>query len=166
MRIQQLMPVLVFAVATACATLPIPTSGSTSGSTSGGGSVVLDVVRFTNDARARNGLAPLAASSKLMAAADIQARQMAEFRTVQHTISGAQYPTLQSRLQAVDYAYSNAAENAAGNQPDAQSVLAGWMSSTGHRANILDANLREIGAAMARSAKGEPYWVQVFGTPR
>jgi uncharacterized protein YkwD len=155
----------------ACANLGIPVAGSPSGSGSGTtttstGSIAADVVAYTNQARARNGLPPLASNSKLMDAARIQAQQMAQYQRADHTISGAQYPTLVSRLQAVGYGYSSAAENVAWNQRDAQSVVNGWMNSSGHRANILDPNLKEIGAAMARSAKGEPYWIQVFGTPR
>jgi uncharacterized protein YkwD len=101
-----------------------------------------------------------------MEAARIHAEQMAAYRRADHTISGAQYPNMQSRLQAVGYNYSSAAENVAWNQPDARSVVNGWMNSSGHRANILDPQLTEIGAAMARSARGEPYWIQVFGRPR
>src|SRR5436190_1779641 len=169
---------LAFAMACAmslggCAGLPIPVStGSTgggtgtSGTTASAASVAADVVRFTNDARARNGLPALAANQKLMDAARIQAQQMAQYQQADHTISGATYPTLQSRLQAVGYSYSSAAENVAWNQRDAQSVVNGWMTSAAHRANILDPYLKEIGAAMVRSSKGEPYWIQVFGTPR
>jgi len=155
-----------------CAGVPISLPGGGSvgtggGTVTGGGSAVAnDIVRYTNDARAQNGLAPLASSSRLMEAARIQAEQMAQFQRADHTISGAQYPTMQDRLTAVGYAYMRAAENVAWNQRDAQAALASWMSSSGHRANILDPNLREMGAAMARSSKNEPYWVQVFGTPR
>jgi uncharacterized protein YkwD len=91
---------------------------------------------------------------------------MAQYQRSDHTISVAQYPTMQSRLDAVGYGYSRAAENVAWNQRNAQEVVNTWMNSSGHRANILSPQLREIGAAMARSAKGEPYWIQVFGSPR
>jgi uncharacterized protein YkwD len=101
-----------------------------------------------------------------MEAARIHAEQMAAHQRQDHTISGAQYPTLQSRLQAVGYVYANAAENVAWNQQSAQSAVNSWMTSSGHRANILDPQLTEIGTAMARSARGEPYWIQVFGRPR
>ena len=101
-----------------------------------------------------------------MEAARIQAEQMAAFQRAEHTISGAQYPTLDSRLNAVGYVYSSAAENVAWNQPSAQAAVSSWMNSSGHRANILDPSLREIGTAMVRSSRGEPYWIQVFGTPR
>lgn len=162
--------VFFFALSAACSTVPIrlpEPSGSTGGATSpGGASVAEEIVRYTNDARARNGLPALSANSRLMEAARIHAGQMAAALRLAHTISEAPYPTMQDRLAAVGYAYMQAAENVAWNQRDAQAAVARWMSSTGHRANILDPGLTEIGAAMARSSRGEPYWIQVFGRPR
>ena len=164
------VPALCFLLS-ACSTLAIPTTTGGSASTtppptSGSSTVASDIVRYTNEQRARNGLPAFVVSSRLMEAARLHAQQMAAYQTMDHTISGAQYPTLQSRLQAVGYVYSSAAENVAWNSPSAQAVVTGWMNSTGHRANILDPGLTEIGTAMARSSKGEPYWIQVFGTPR
>jgi uncharacterized protein YkwD len=157
----------------ACAGIPIAlpgggTSTGTSGGdvTTGSGNVAADVIAYTNQQRTRNGLPAFATSAKLMDAAQLQARQMAQYQRLSHEISGAQYPNLAARLQAVGYVYRDAAENIAWNQPDAKAVLASWMASAGHRANILDPSLTQMGAAMARSSKGEPYWVQVFGTPR
>ena len=174
MRIQPtsvLFFVTLMTAACAGGSISIPTGGTTTpggagATTPSSGNVASDVVRYTNEARVRNRLPPLATNAKLMEAARIQAQQMAQAQRADHTISGAQYPTLQSRLNAAGYDYSNAAENVAWNQRDAASVVNTWMNSSGHRANILDPNLREIGAAMVRSSKGEPYWVQVFGTPR
>jgi uncharacterized protein YkwD len=40
------------------------------------------------------------------------------------------------------------------------------MRSSGHRANILNTNLTEIGIGLARDSSNRPYWVQVFGKPR
>lgn len=51
------------------------------------------------------------------------------------------------------------------NHKDAKTVVAGWMDSEGHRANILKTDYTEIDVAVAKNAKGEPYWVQVFGKP-
>lgn len=168
MRILQ-TSVLFFA--TGCANLPIPepTGGTGTGTgttTTSSSAVAADIVNYTNAARARNGLPALRSNSRLMEAARIHAAQMASYQRAEHTISGAQYPTMQSRLQAVGYDYRSAAENVAWNQQSAQSVVNTWMNSTGHRANILDPTLTEMGAAMARSARGEPYWIQVFGAPR
>lgn len=162
------VPALCFVVS-ACSTIAVPTRGGTGTAAPppiSGAAVEADIIRYTNDQRARNGLPAFVTSAKLVEAARIHARQMAEHQRMDHTINAAPYPTLLSRLQAVGYAYSNAAENVAWNSQSAQSVVAGWMNSAGHRANILNPNLREMGAAMARSARGEPYWIQVFGTPR
>jgi uncharacterized protein YkwD len=161
----------LFILAVACTNVPIrlPETGG-SGDGSGGAinpaTVATDIVRYTNEARARNGLPALRANSQLMEAARLHAQQMAERQQDAHTISGARYPTMQSRLDAVGYPYMQAAENIAWNQRSAQEVVNTLMNSTGHRANILDRGLTEIGAAMARSSKGEPYWIQVFGRPR
>ena len=147
--------------------LPAPSGGSPPAPTNDNlAAIASDVVRLTNEARTRNGLAAFRTSSKLMEAARLHAQQMAAYQRSDHTISGAQYPTMQSRLQAVEYVYAQAAENVAWNQSNAQAALNSWMNSSGHRANILDPGLTEIGAAMARSTRGEPYWIQVFGRPR
>ena len=156
-------------IAHACAngavSVPAPTRGD-SGPIGSPAAIAAEVVRYTNDARAKNGLPALRANAKLMEAARLHATQMATHQRMEHTISGAQYPTMVSRLDAVGYDYSRAAENVAWNQRSAQAVVNTWMNSSGHRANILNPQLTEIGAAFARSSKGEPYWIQVFGTPR
>lgn len=153
-----------------CSTIVVPsTSGGTTpppSPTTPSGSVAADIVRYTNEQRVRNGFPAFVSSPRLMEAARLHAQQMAQYQRMDHTINGAQYPTLQSRLDAVGYRYSSAAENVAWNSQTPQRVVAGWMNSTGHRANILNPGLTEIGAAMARSARGESYWIQVFGTPR
>jgi uncharacterized protein YkwD len=91
---------------------------------------------------------------------------MADQQRLEHTIAGVRYPTMQSRLEAAGYPYARAAENIAWNSATPRAVMSGWMSSSGHRGNILDPNLTELGVWVARSVKGEPYWIQVFGTPR
>jgi len=172
MQTRLLNALVVAALVSGCAGTPIALPGGTTGGSSNGGvttasgNVAADVITYTNQQRARNGLSALATSAKLMDAAVLQAKQMAQYQQLSHDISGAPYPNLSARLQAVGYVYRDAAENVAWNQPDAKAVVTSWMASSGHRANILDPSLTQIGAAMARSSKGEPYWVQVFGTPR
>ena len=166
------VPVLLFASLAACA-VPVVVSSPGGGTTSPGpvpsgtsASAAAQVIDLTNQSRRGGGLRTLTANAQLMEAARLHAEQMASYQQLAHTISGARYPTMQSRLQAVGYAYASAAENIAWNQPNAQEVVRTWMNSTGHRANIMDPNLTEIGVAVARSAKGEPYWIQIFGRPR
>jgi uncharacterized protein YkwD len=53
-----------------------------------------------------------------------------------------------------------------------EAVVAGWMNSPGHRANILKPELKEIGVGYYFLADDtgkvnyHHYWTQVFATPR
>lgn len=53
-------------------------------------------------------------------------------------------------------------ENAAMGQADAASVMADWMSSPGHRANILDPKFTRLGCGRATSKDLKTYWFIVF----
>ncbi|SIN73514.1 Uncharacterized conserved protein YkwD, contains CAP (CSP/antigen 5/PR1) domain [Singulisphaera sp. GP187] len=124
-----------------------------------------EIVDLTNQMRVQNGLAPLTVNAQLVTMADIEAGNMVQFNIMAHTIPQAAQPDLQSRQKYVGYSYSWLSENIAYNFLDAGSVVNGWMGSTGHRANILDSKVTEIGVAVLQDSKGAPYYVQVFGAP-
>ena len=65
-------------------------------------------------------------------------------------------------LKKAGYSYRTAGENIAMGQKTAESVMNGWMNSSGHRANILGNGYKKIGVGYAVNAKGTPYWVQIF----
>jgi uncharacterized protein YkwD len=44
--------------------------------------------------------------------------------------------------------------------------MTAWMNSDGHRRNILDCDLHNIGVGLAYNGDNRPYWTQDFGTPR
>lgn len=72
------------------------------------------------------------------------------------------------RARQAGYRWSRVGENIAAGQGSAEQVVAGWLASPGHCANIMNAAFTEMGAAYATnedSAAGS-YWTQVFGTPR
>ncbi len=123
------------------------------------------VIDLTNAQRVQAGLAPLAISVPLTEAADIQSGNMARLGIMSHTLPGTDQPNLMDRAAAVGYDYSTLGENIAFNYPDADSVVAGWMASPGHRANILNASFTETGVSIAYDAQGEPYYTQEFGKP-
>jgi uncharacterized protein YkwD len=123
------------------------------------------IVDLVNQAREQNGLAPLQVNSSLVEAAQIQSTDMAELGQFDHNLPGAALPTLESRAQYVGYNYSFLGENVAFNYPDANTVMAGWLASPGHRANILNADYTQIGVGIAYDAQGEPYYTQEFGAP-
>lgn len=129
------------------------------------GATEQEIVDLTNQMRAQNGLAPLTVNAKLVTMAEIEAGNMVQFNVMAHTIPQAAQPDLQSRQKYVGYNFSWLSENIAYNFLSASAVVNGWMSSTGHRANILDTKVTEIGVAVLQDSKGSPYYVQVFGAP-
>ena len=62
--------------------------------------------------------------------------------------------------------YRLTGENIAFGPESAEEVVAGWLGSPGHCANIMDARFRDTGIAVATGRKrGHIYWVQEFGLP-
>jgi uncharacterized protein YkwD len=117
------------------------------------------VVELTNAERAAAGCAPLGVDQRLGAAARAHSADMADQDYFSHT--GANGSSVQSRVEAQGYAWRRLAENIAFGYPTPEAVVAGWMDSEGHRANILNCELTQIGVGYDRS-----YWTQNFGTPR
>jgi uncharacterized protein YkwD len=144
---------------------PSPTPTPTPSPTPADSQIVADLIHLVNLERRNNGLNELRVNDRLMQAAQIHADDMARLDRMEHTLDGVPQPTLLSRAQYVGYAFSWLGENIAYNFPDAGSVHFAWMNSSGHRANILGANFTEIGVAVARNARGELYYCQVFGRP-
>jgi hypothetical protein len=121
-----------------------------------------DVFTLVNQQRAANGLAPLTRNSALDRSASSFAAQMASQGFFSHT--GLDGSTPLSRMQAAGYTNVLVwGENIAAGQSDAQSVMAAWMNSPGHAANILSASYRNIGIGVAYGGPYGVYWVQDFG---
>ncbi|WP_222592327.1 CAP domain-containing protein [Cellulosimicrobium sp. TH-20] len=113
------------------------------------------VVELTNAARAAAGCEPLAVDDRLTAAAQLHSEDMDAQGYMDHTSLDGRSPWDRAHAQG----YPNpGAENVAKGYRTAQDVVRGWMDSPGHRANILDCGLREIGVGHANGA-----WTQVFG---
>jgi uncharacterized protein YkwD len=82
---------------------------------------------------------------------------------------------MKSRVEAVGYRWRALAENIAAGQSTAADVVAAWMASAGHMANIQNCALQDTGLAVVyqpndRPIKGKTYpmyyyWVQTFGSP-
>lgn len=124
------------------------------------------LVEPTNAERARAGLPRLRSDARLMQAARLHAEQMARAGRLDHTLPRGRYPRPEDRLAAVGYRWQAWAENIAFGDTDPSSVVNGWMRSPGHRANILNSALTEIGVASAVGSRGRSYHVQIFGRPR
>ena len=130
-------------------------------------STIVDTVfLLTNRERSRASLTPLRRNADLARAAQLQAEQMAAAGKLAHEIPGSRYPTLASRMKLVGYQYRSVGENVAEGYTSGAALMAGWMMSAPHRANILSARYTETGAGMARSKSGRTYTAQVFARPR
>lgn len=128
--------------------------------------IVDTVFLLTNRERTRASLTPLRRNTELTRAAQIHAEQMAAAGKLAHDLPGARFPSLASRLKVVGYAYRNVGENVAEGYTSGAALMAGWMTSAPHRANVLSARYTETGVGMARSRTGRTYHAQVFARPR
>lgn len=123
------------------------------------------VVELVNAERAAHGLPPMAINETLGAAAAGYAGYMAEANFFAH--KGLDGSTLVTRAEAAGYrAWSFLGENLAAGQPTPERVVAAWMKSPTHRANVLSAEAAEIGIGKAYnpSSKYRVYWAMEIGT--
>ena len=116
-----------------------------------------EVIRLVNEIRSEYGLNPLTYDWELARVARFKSQDMKDNRYFSH-IS----PTYGSPLQMItDFGISfrSAGENIARGYAAPQAVVNGWMNSSGHRANILNANYTHIGVGYVSSGN---YWTQMF----
>ncbi|TGB05518.1 SafA/ExsA family spore coat assembly protein [Halobacillus salinus] len=123
-------------------------------------SVEQQVIDLTNQERAKQGLSPLKGNWQLSRVARYKSRDMRDKGYFSH-----QSPTYGSpfeMMRSFNVSYRRAAENIAAGQRTPQEVVDGWMNSPGHRKNILDPNLRQIGVGYAKGGSYGHYWTQMF----
>lgn len=111
-----------------------------------------EVVRQVNMERTKRGLNPLRVDANLSAAANIRAREITE--KFSHT-----RPDGSRAVSVSNFAY---AENIARGQKTPDKVMAAWLTSEGHRQNMLRASYKSIGVSCVRLGNVY-YWVQLFG---
>ena len=124
--------------------------------------ILLEMLDRVNAERSARGLAPMSFDNRLILAAQRHSDDQASRGQMSHT--GGDGSTLAVRIDRIGYSWSRLGENVAYGFPDAASVVAAWMTSPGHRANILSANT-QFGLGLALGADGRSYWTQVFGSP-
>jgi uncharacterized protein YkwD len=120
------------------------------------------VLDLTNVERQKAGLEPLALSTQLSDAAQGYSQVLASSGCFEHTCGPV--PRFEDRVGQAGYNGWNAlGENIAAGYPTAEAVVAGWMSSPGHRANLLSPNFTEMGIGLVNGGKYGAYWTQEFG---
>lgn len=130
------------------------------------GQLQAEVVAAVNAQRRAAGLGALTLSEPLGRIAQSHACDIAARKTTSH--SSANGATITDRLRAVGYRFGAAAENTGRGPATADAVVAMWMNSPAHRANILNARLRELAVGIAVSAAPESrfHWVLNMGARR
>lgn len=132
-------------------------------SADGGAELVAKVVELTNARRAAVGCPPLTVDRRLRAAAQAYSEEMATGNYFGHTARSGLSPF--DRITAAGYDFTVAAENIGAGQRTPAAVVADWMASPAHRANIVDCELTQIGVGRATGGDYGTYWVQDFATP-
>jgi len=98
-------------------------------------------------------------------AAGEHARDMVRNNYFEHQGSDGSQP--KDRIQRAGYRHRLAGENIALGPESAEEVVAGWLASPGHCANIMEPRFQDTGVGLASgSRRGQIYWVQTFGMPR
>jgi hypothetical protein len=130
------------------------------------------IVEMTNAFRRESKLGQVKPNAVLTAAARAFAEHLANTGKFAHEADGRQ-PA--ERAEAQGYRYCLVAENLALNLDSrgfetralAGAMVQGWKNSPGHRANLLQPTVTEIGVAVARAPGRDPKFiaVQLFGRP-
>lgn len=131
------------------------------------------VVEMTNAYRRENKLGQVRINARLNAAARKYAALLAKTREFSHTAGGT---NAGDRLKSAGYDFCSYGENLAmaadsrgfASRPLAAQAVTGWINSPGHRANILEKGVTEIGVGVALVPHQYPKYVtvQLFGQPR
>jgi cysteine-rich secretory family protein len=130
------------------------------------------IVEMTNAFRKEHARGDLKPNAALTAAARAFAEFLAKTGKFAHEADGREP---QQRAEAQGYRYCLVAENLALNLDSrgfeshqlAREAVEGWKASPGHRANMLQAAITEIGVAVVRAPDKDPKFisVQLFGRP-
>jgi uncharacterized YkwD family protein len=117
----------------------------------------LKVIDLTNAERAKQGLKPLKADDSLGKVARIKAQDMTDEHYFDHT--SPKYGSPFDMMKKFGISFSSAAENIAQGQKTPEEVVNAWMNSAGHRANIMNPSLTNIGVGFDSRTNS---WSQMF----
>lgn len=116
-----------------------------------------EVIRLVNEIRVANGLGELVLDEELSRVARIKSQDMKDNNYFSHT--SPVYGSPFDMMKKFGISYKTAGENIARGQTTPQAVVNGWMNSSGHRANILNASYTAIGVGYVADGN---YWTQMF----
>lgn len=143
----------------AAAESPAEAPGETPAPDGGLQAIRQGVLELVNAARAENGLSPLTLNDALCGAAQLRANEITQ--SFSHTRPDG--TNCSTAVEEAGISFRSLGENIAAGQGSPASVMDSWMSSSGHRANILSGGFSSIGIGYVKTGSGYGhYWVQVF----
>ena len=123
-----------------------------------------ELVDLINAERSRLGIVPLLQINWLMMqVAEAHSQDMIDRNFFDHTNPDGLDPW--DRMSNAGYDWWYAGENIGGGYTTPQAMFNAWMSSPGHRANILSADFTEIGVGYVTGGYYGHYWTANFATP-
>ncbi len=126
-----------------------------------------DVITYINNERMKVGSPPLRTNKLLTMAAQKRAEVMLKYQNFSHQ-DPYEHIQLDTVLPMVNYPFRYATENIGMGDSSAYGFARGFMSSTSHRANLLNPELEETGVAIVTGAYKQYYVnmaVQLFAIP-
>ena len=109
----------------------------------------------------------LAWNDALTQASLVHSEDMVALNFFSHT--GSSGSSAGQRATAAGYVWSTWGENIAAGQASVDSVMAGWLASDGHCANLMNARFRDIGLACVSGTANNSYrtyWTMTLGAAR
>jgi len=164
LRVPGLVITLVFAIVIASTALASPAQAVSYNSEE------IAFVQMLNDYRASNGLGALLVSDAASLACDRHNSDMGKYGFFSHTTGGSDWFAVGAlpwdRMAACGYDYNTTmGENIAAGYATAAAVFAGWKSSSGHNANMLNPKYRVVGVSLVQlsGSRYGSYWTTDFG---
>jgi uncharacterized protein YkwD len=117
--------------------------------------VIVEMAARINIERGNRGLPSLRIDDRASAAAQAHAADMASMGRMQHL--GTDGSDGGVRLTRAGFVWSAWGENLGAGFLDPDPLVAAWMDSDGHRANLLG-DFTDVGVGVALTADGVPYW--------
>ena len=119
-----------------------------------------EVRRLTNLERTGAGLTQFGSNPALTRTAELRAVEIITRMEADHRRpDGSEFYTAFDELGVV---YTTAAENLAAGQRSPAEVVRAWMESPGHRRNVLNDALGQMGVGVTMDSDGRIYWTQTF----
>lgn len=121
------------------------------------------LIALINTERSQRGINPVQVDPLLMQMAENHSYDMVNRKFFSHTNPDGDDPG--DRLDNIDYDWLTYGENIGGGQKTAQDIFDAWMDSPGHRDNLLNPHLTEIGIGYGVGGPYGHYWTAILAKP-